>query len=96
MSLKMGLFRISRELQFRVCNHGKPQASLPTARKGEHFYREEKEAGRVITNKARGFHWLSLCQERKGAVLLPAGFSSPHRMNPPLTDLPTLIKVSIY
>ena len=75
MSLKMGLFRISRELQFRVCNHGKPQASLPTARKGEHFYREEKEAGRVITNKARGFHWLSLCQERRVFFFLMCCYS---------------------
>jgi hypothetical protein len=50
----MGSFGTSRELQFRVCNHGKPQARPPTARKGKHFYREEKEAGRVITNKVHG------------------------------------------
>ena len=32
----MGLFGISRELQFRVCNHGKLHASPHTAMEGKH------------------------------------------------------------
>jgi len=44
---KDGLFSISRKLQFRVCNHGGPHVSPQTTRKGERFYGEEKEAGRL-------------------------------------------------
>ena len=29
---KMGLFRISKELQFGICNHGEPHASPHTAK----------------------------------------------------------------
>ena len=47
----MGLFRISKELQFKVYNHGEPRASLHKARKEECFYREEKEVRRAIVNK---------------------------------------------
>ena len=39
----MGLFGISRELQFRVCNNGEACANLRIAREREHFYRGEKE-----------------------------------------------------
>ena len=54
----MGLF--SRELQFRLGNHGKPRRSPCTAREREHFYREEKEIGTVTVNKeSTVFHWLS-------------------------------------
>ena len=35
---KIGLFKISRELQFRVCNHGKPHTNSYMAREGGHFY----------------------------------------------------------
>ena len=61
----MDMFRTSRELPFEVCNHIEPQASLHTARKGEHFYEEEKEVGRVTVNKEfKVFHWLNAA--RKG------------------------------
>ena len=49
---KMGLFGISGELQFRVCNHGKPCASPHMAREEEHCNREEKEAGKVIVKQS--------------------------------------------
>ena len=54
-SVKIGLFRISGELQFRVCNHGEPCASSHMAREGEHFYKEEKEVGRAVANRVHGF-----------------------------------------
>ena len=41
---KMGLFKINRELQFEVCNHGKPHAS-PGAARDECFHGEETECG---------------------------------------------------
>ena len=55
-------------MQFRVCNHAEPHASLHVAREGEHFNREEKEVGRPIVDRV---HDLSLaeCQE-KGAFPL--------------------------
>ena len=39
------LFRISRELQFRVCNNDEPCPNLCIAGEREHFYRGEKEVG---------------------------------------------------
>ena len=66
---KLDLFRISRELQFRVCNHGKSRASSCKARKGEHVYREEKEVGMALVNKESvAFHWLSPSQERRVCI----------------------------
>ena len=53
----MGLFEISRQLQFRVYNHGKPCASCHPAREGEPFYRQEKEAeGALINKESMAFH----------------------------------------
>ena len=46
-SAKMGLFRISRELQFEVCICEEPSVSPQSARAGEHFYRGE-EIGRAL------------------------------------------------
>ena len=70
---KMGLFGISRDLQFQVCNHGEPHVS-PCPATGELFYRGEKEVGRAIVNKeSMAFHWLSPCQERRGVFLLLLG-----------------------
>ena len=48
---KMGLFGISRALQFGVCNHGKPQGSVHMSRENKCFCREEKEVGRAAINK---------------------------------------------
>ena len=52
---KLDLFRISRKLQFGICNHGEPCASPCMAREGEYFYRLEKEGGRAIGNRVHGF-----------------------------------------
>ena len=46
----MSLFRIKKELQFGVCNHGKPYASLITAKEGQ-LIEGEKEVGRAVVNK---------------------------------------------
>ena len=46
----MGLFGISKILQYGVCNHDEPRASPP--QQGEEgSYRREKEVGRAIVNK---------------------------------------------
>ena len=42
-------------MQFRVCNHAEPHASLHVAREGEHFNREEKEVGRPIVDKKTSY-----------------------------------------
>ena len=69
----MGLLMIIKELQFGVCNNGKPHASL------SHKERGEKEVGRVLVNKEflggienseySGF--LLNCDNRSLAELLP-------------------------
>ena len=63
-SAKMGLFGISGELQFRVCNHGKPCASPHMAREGENLHREEKEG--CSKTECMALNWQSPCQERRG------------------------------
>ena len=52
-------------------------------RKGESYYRGEKEVGRAIVDKESvAFHWLSPCQERRlssscSALLLLQGVRAP-------------------
>ena len=58
----MGLFEITRELQFRICNNGKLPANLDTARKGEYYYQREKAIERAIAN--------SVCLSHICSVLL--------------------------
>ena len=48
---KMDLFRISKELQFRVCKHGEPCASPRIAREEKLYYRRKEEVGKAIVNK---------------------------------------------
>ena len=68
---KMGLFRISRELQFEIGNHGKPCASPHIAREGECFYRGRKEVGSAIVNKeCMAFHCTSPWQELRELFIL--------------------------
>ena len=42
---KTGLFRISRELKFRVCTNGKPHASPHTEGEGDCFYKGKGDFG---------------------------------------------------
>ena len=71
---KMSLFKMSKELHFRICNYGKPRASPRRHGKEIDFYSEEKEVGSTRVNKEfMAFHWLNLCQERKGVLPLPVG-----------------------
>lgn len=68
----MELFRVSRELQFRVCIHGQPHANSYIEREGALFYRREEEVRRVLVSKESVVsHWLSLT--RKGVLLLSVG-----------------------
>ena len=47
---KVGLFGISRDLHFGVCNHGEPLASLHTAREGDN---EEEEVAKNKHNTVK-------------------------------------------
>ena len=71
---KMGLFRISKELQCGVCNYGGPHTSSPTSPHPTHG-KERKKFEFVA------FHWLSSCQEGR-VFFLPrvVGLCSPHRV----------------
>ena len=60
---KTGLFGISRELPFGVCNHGEPRVSPHTARDGEHFYRGEGKLGGDSKQRVGG---LSLAESWPG------------------------------
>ena len=68
-SKKMGLFGISRELQFGICKHESSDVSSCMARK-EYSYKKEKKIKKAIVNKAfMAFHWLKTCQERRVCIL---------------------------
>lgn len=70
---KMGIFGSSRELQFGVCNHGKPCESPHISRERECFswHREGKEVVRTIVNKVSvTFHWKLLTVTESKLILL--------------------------
>jgi len=49
-----------------VCKHGEPPARPHMAKEGEHFHREEKEAGKTVANKeSMAFQWLSPCRKEE-------------------------------
>ena len=81
-SAKLSLFKISRELQFGVCNHGEPHSRSLRAREGG-FYREEKEIQRAIVNRSSRLFMGSVFA-RKGVFLLPmmAGLKSSSFRSP--------------
>ena len=79
---KMGLLAISRELQFRVCNLGKPWVSLHMSGEEEHFCRGD----RAIVNRVHAFHWLSPWQERRIFFLLELAVIEEHKSAPPLVS----------
>ena len=68
----MGLFRISRKLQYSICDCGQQCASSHMGREGEHFHRKEKKFGRAVIKQKRSkdFHWLSSFQERSAFIHL--------------------------
>ena len=74
---KMGLFRISWELQFRVCNPSEPRASPPTARKRQSV-RKEKEAGSTTVIRVHGFSLAELFPRKKRSLLV-VGLCCHHR-----------------
>ena len=76
----MGLFGISRELQFGICKHVSPRVSPCMARK-EYSYKREKNIRKAIVNKAfMAFHWLKTCQERRGVFIVPVQLFYCHRL----------------
>ena len=54
-------FGISKELQFGICDSGKPHASPSMAREGELFYRGKRKVGGFPGSMA--FRWLNPCRE---------------------------------
>ena len=95
----MGLFGISRELQFRVCGCGDPRASPSMAGKGEYFYREEKETWEdyLVNKESSGFSLVESLWGRKGGCLL-FGLYYRHRAQerPLLVSQLYLIEVSVH
>ena len=101
---------ISKELQFGVCNYGKPHASPEQQGEEKLFYRGEEEVGRAIVNKElRGgvvaFHWLScdslslaelLLGKKKSFFLLGSAIHIGHESSPFWPPDSVLSKVSIY
>jgi len=70
----MGLFRIRKEFQFRICSHGSCVQFPAQQRKDSSFIEGEKEVGRATVNKeSMAFHWLNCCQERKGGLFFLLG-----------------------
>ena len=88
---KMGLFKINTELQFEVCNHGKPHASPRTARE-ECFHGEKKEFGEGY--RKRTVHGFSLAESWPGKKRLLSSSCraplSPKGMRAPPSGLLTL------
>ena len=54
-------FGIIRELQFVVCIHGEPHASLCMPKEGEQLYKKEEELWKALVHMTMAFHWLRLC-----------------------------------
>ena len=78
---KMSLLGISRELQRRVCNHGKPPGSSRKPRARELFHRKEANVVLEDSGKQRvhDFHWLHPLQEGRGVLLLAVGLCYSHK-----------------
>ena len=92
----MGLFRISRELQFGVCNHGEPRASPLTAREGELFYREEKEVGRALVNRVHGLSLAELLPGKESSFFVLSSVTITGHKCSPFWSPESLIEVSVY
>ena len=95
---KMGLFRISRELQCGVCNLAN-HTHVPTWQRKEHTFIEEKGSWEGWSKqKSMACHWLSSFEERKELFLLPVGLCCHCKMwgLPLLVSQLYLIEVSIY
>ena len=78
----MSLSGILGELQWGVCNHRESRTSPYMVRKGEHFYKGEKEVGRAIVNKSPWFFIGWVLARRVfvfllGSVILAGQESSP-------------------
>lgn len=75
LPVKLGLFGVSGELQFDVCNLGEPHANPCIAREGEHFNRGGKEVGgegmAPVYTESMVCQWLSPCLERRGVFPFP-------------------------
>ena len=95
-SAKMGLFGISRELQFSVFNQGEPWASPHPTKEGENLQGGEGSVGWVAGNRVPGF---SLAESLPGEERsLPVGLGCLHRAweLPLLVSQVSLIEDLIY
>lgn len=85
----MGLFTISRKLQFRVCNHGKSHASSPDSKGMSMLMQRGKGSWEGCSNgESIAFHWLSPCQKRSFSSSCGSATVARYERTP--SDLPTL------
>ena len=70
---KISLSGISREWQFRVCNHGESRASPCMAREGEYLYIEIMKFRSAIVRKNPLLFIDCSCHKRRGAFRVPVG-----------------------
>ena len=72
----MSLLGISRELQRRVCNHGKPPGSSRTPRARELFHRKEVNFERTLVSKeSMTFTGCILCRKGEESFFFLLGFA---------------------
>ena len=95
----MGLFGISKELQFGVCNRGESHASPPTAR--EEVFIKEKiklELGVAMVNKkSMAFHWLSPLPGKKRSLSSSCwALQWSQGVRTPPFGLPTLLNYFLF
>ena len=78
LSSKDGLYKIKRELLFKVRNHGKPCVS-PAQNGNNTVIERQRESGGCINKEAMGFRWLNPFQERRGVFPLSIGLCYDQR-----------------
>ena len=95
---KMGLFGISRELQFRVCSHGRPFKIPPQQGKENAFIQEKTKLQGYSTQRVHGFSLTKSLPGKKRSLssscwylLLLQGMRAPF-----LVFWICLIEVSVY
>ena len=73
----VGLFGISRELQFRVCHHGETCANPRTGRSKNAFIEGKRKLGRLSKHRSHGFSLAKSCLSPSCWALLIGRESSP-------------------
>jgi len=79
-------------LQFKICILGESCVSSHTGRKGESFYKEEKEVGRAGVNRESPWIFIGWALPRKEGGFSSCCWAPPSlwAMKAPFSGLPTL------